>query len=192
MYSHYQFISQGLTKAEQFNNIQKVLDKGIDWIQLRWKNQSEKDILLLAEEIKKLCELYHAVFIINDNVQIAKSIDANGVHLGLQDVDVASARQILGKDKIIGGTANTLQDVQQRINEQCNYIGLGPFRFTTTKNNLSPTLGLEGYRHIMQVVADKTTIPIYAIGGITQSDIADILDTGVYGIAASNMYLIGK
>ncbi len=189
MYSRYQFISQGHTKEEQASNIKKVLDKGIDWIQLRWKNQTEKDLLLFAEEIKKLCQNYTATFIINDKVHIAKTIDADGVHLGLQDTDIAIARTVLGEKKIIGGTANTLHDVQQRISEQCSYIGLGPFRFTTTKNNLSPVLGLDGYKEIIQKLGTNTEIPIYAIGGIAKSDIPHLFATGVYGIAASGMFL---
>jgi thiamine-phosphate pyrophosphorylase len=89
----------------------------------------------------------------------------------------------LGSEKIIGGTANTLTDVIKRIEENCNYIGLGPYRFTSTKDNLSPILGLAGYKEIIKQIYN--TVPIYAIGGIVASDITQILETGIYGVAMS-------
>ncbi len=186
MYSKLQYISQGLNAKEQFKNIQSALDSGCEWIQLRYKNAGEKEFSIVAQQVKKICESYKAVFIINDNAELVKSIDADGVHLGLQDMPVVQARSILGKNKIIGGTANTLKDVLTRIDEKCDYIGLGPFRFTSTKTNLSPVLGLEGFKIIMNAVSkNKIQIPIYAIGGISIDDAASIINTGVYGIAVS-------
>ena len=186
MYSKLQYISQGLTAKEQLENIQRTLDAGGDWIQLRFKNSDEKEFYSVAQKIKTLCKSYSAVFIINDNVHIAESIDADGVHLGLQDMPVIKARSILGGDKIIGGTANTLNDVLTRINEKCDYIGLGPLRFTSTKNNLSPVLGLDGYKNIMnEVVKNKAHTPIYAVGGVVMDDIRPLLKANVYGIAVS-------
>lgn len=186
MYSKLQYISQGLTAKEQLENIQSTLDAGCEWIQLRFKNADEKEFSSVAEQVKNICEKYDAIFIINDNVELAKNIDADGVHLGLQDVPVLQARTILGGNKIIGGTANTLNEVLTRLDERCDYIGLGPFRFTSTKTNLSPVLGLDGYKNIMnEILKNETHIPIYAIGGIAIDDVAAILNTGVYGIAVS-------
>ncbi len=188
MYSKLQYISQGSTAKEQLDNIQSVLDAGCEWIQLRFKNADEKEFSVVALQVKKLCENYKATFIINDNVELAKNIDVAGVHLGLQDMPVIQARAILREKKIIGGTANTLSDVLKRIHEQCDYIGLGPFRFTSTKSNLSPVLGMEGYKKIMSEISkNKIQIPIYAIGGISIEDVESLLNTGVYGIAASGM-----
>lgn len=177
------YISQGNTVEDHFTCIQKVLDAGGRLIQLRYKNKHE--IYPLAEKVKLLCENYEATLIINDFVDVAKEVDADGLHLGLNDATVENARTILGNDKIIGGTANTLKDVQQRIDEKCTYIGLGPFRYTTTKEKLSPILGLESYQSILSEV--KNTIPIYAIGGIHTSDVKAILKTGIYGIALSGL-----
>ncbi|MES2138939.1 MAG: thiamine phosphate synthase [Bacteroidota bacterium] len=186
MYSKLQYISQGFTAKEQLENIQSTLDAGCEWIQLRFKNAGEKEFSSVAQQVKNSCEKFNATFIINDNVELAKKIDADGVHLGLQDMSVIQARAILGVNKIIGGTANTLSDVLTRIDERCDYIGLGPFRFTSTKTNLSPVLGLDGYKNIMnEVLKNKAHIPIYAIGGISIDDVAPILNTGVYGIAVS-------
>ncbi len=188
MYSKLQYISQGSTAKEQLDNIQSTLDVGCIWIQLRYKSANEKEFALVAQQVKKKCESYNATFIINDNVELAKNIDANGVHLGLQDMSVTQARTLLGENKIIGGTANTLQDVLVRIDERCDYIGLGPFRFTATKTNLSPILGLDGYKIIMnEVLKNEIRIPIYAIGGIIMDDVVSLINTGVYGLAVSGV-----
>lgn len=188
MYSKIQYISHGATAAEQFNNIHQALDAGCSWIQLRFKNAEKGELTLLAERVRPLCKSYDARFILNDHVELAKQLDADGVHLGLQDTSIATARVLLGVEKIIGGTANTWNDVWQRIEEGCDYIGLGPFRFTTTKEKLSPILGLAGYQHIFEELKKRESdIPIYAIGGIQVNDVQDILACGVYGIAISGL-----
>jgi len=182
-----QYISQGFTKAEQEFNIKNALDNGARWIQVRWKKASENELISLCEKVKKLCSEYKSVCIINDHVHIAKDIDADGVHLGLQDTSVEAARAVLGESRIIGGTANTFSDVLQRMNESCDYIGLGPLRFTSTKEQLSPILGFEGYESIMDRLKKRSMeIPkIIAIGGIVLNDIGRLRQTGIYGVAVS-------
>lgn len=129
-----------------------------------------------------------ADYIINDNVYLAKKMDADGVHLGLTDMSILEARTILGETKIIGGTANTFEHILQRTSENCDYIGLGPFQFTTTKEKLSPILGLEGYRSIVeQMKAKNIQIPLYAIGGIQLENIESLMETGIHGIAVSGL-----
>lgn len=188
MYNKLQFISQGDTIKEQLYNIQQALDSGCDWIQLRFKNQKAKKSFALAEAVHFLCEEYLANFIINDDVHLAEQIAADGVHLGLTDMNIQEARAILGKTKIIGATANTLEDVKNHINNGCDYIGLGPFQFTKTKDNLSPILGLEGYSSIINKLnSTQKEIPIYAIGGITLENVALLMETGIHGIAVSGI-----
>lgn len=184
-----QYISQGNTIQEQEFHIRKALDNGIKWVQVRWKNVPENELIHLCEISKQLCSEYQAVCIINDHVQIAKEIDADGVHLGLNDSAVEEARQILGENKIIGGTANTLSDVIQRINESCDYIGLGPLRFTTTKEKLSPVLGFEGYQKIIDGLREQSIdIPkIFAIGSVGLEDILPLQEIGIYGVAVSGI-----
>lgn len=183
-----QYISQGSTDQEQLSNIKNALTIGCKWVQLRWKNVSKEDFISVALQVKELCQQYGATFIINDYVEWAQEVDADGIHLGLDDSRIEEARNMLGENKIIGGTANTYEHVLQRIEEGCDYIGLGPFRFTTTKQNLSPILGLEGYKEIMAKLNSKRKkAKIYAIGGIELEDIQPILDTGIYGIAASGL-----
>ncbi|MGL6129352.1 thiamine phosphate synthase [Chryseobacterium artocarpi] len=182
-----QYISQGKTMQEQELNIRKALDNGVKWVQIRWKQASENELINLCETYKKLCSEYQSVCIINDNVQLAKTIDADGVHLGLNDGSIKEARLILGENKIIGGTANTISDVLQRIDESCDYIGLGPLKFTVTKEKLSPILGFEGYQKIINHLQEKSIeIPkIFAIGGVALEDIQPLQEAGIYGVAVS-------
>jgi thiamine-phosphate pyrophosphorylase len=188
MYNKLQYISQGNTVEEQLYNIHKALDNGCDWIQMRFKKNYSDDAFTLAEAVKMLCKEYLATFIINDNVHLVKQLDADGVHLGLSDMKIEEARLILGNTKIIGGTANTFEDVLQRAAENCDYIGLGPFKFTVTKQNLSPILGLEGYRSIIEKMKTKSIeIPIYAIGGIVLENVESLMETGIHGIAVSSL-----
>ncbi len=182
-----QYISQGFTIEDQELNIRKALDNGIKWIQVRWKNAPEQEFIRLCEISKKLCLDNQAVCIINDHVQLAKDIDADGVHLGLNDTSIEIARPILGENKIIGGTANTISDVLQRMHEPCDYIGLGPLRFTSTKEKLSPILGFEGYQMIIENLKEKSLkIPkIFAIGGVVLEDADQLKQMGIYGVSVS-------
>ncbi|KFF28552.1 thiamine-phosphate synthase [Chryseobacterium vrystaatense] len=182
-----QYISQGQTMQEQEINIRTALDNGIQWVQVRWKNASDKELTELCMVSKKLCSEYQAVCIVNDHVQIAKEIDADGIHLGLNDLSIETARGILGNNKIIGGTSNTLSDVIQRIEEDCDYIGLGPLRFTATKEKLSPVLGFKGYENMINSLKEKSiAIPkIFAIGGVLLQDVGQLQQIGIYGVAVS-------
>lgn len=182
------YISQGATFEEQEKDILEALEAGCKLIQVRFKNGTKEEITELARIAKVRCQFHEAKLIINDWVEIAKEINADGVHLGLTDSSVSEARALLGPTKIIGGTANTLEDVLQRVDEQCDYVGLGPFRFTTTKEKLSPVLGLEGYRQIFHELMNKhISIPVYAIGGIELADLETLMETGIYGVAVSGI-----
>jgi len=184
--SKLQYISQGNTWDEQANNIITALNNGVKWVQLRWKNASKEEIFDLARLVKVWCMSHKAKLIINDHVDIAKSVNADGVHLGLADMKVVEAKQILGEGKIYGGTANKLEDIYLRMEEGCDYVGLGPFRFTSTKEKLSPILGLAGYQQILDHLHKlKSFPPIIAIGGISLEDIAALQHVGVYGVALS-------
>lgn len=188
MYHKLQYISQGNTVEEQLSNIRKALDNGCEWIQLRFKNASTSELFDVAETAKILCDVFSAYLIINDNVPLAQQLDADGVHVGLTDMNVAAARTILGREKIIGATANTFENIQNHTENGCNYIGLGPFQFTATKEKLSPILGVEGYRIIIEKMkAKEIQIPIYAIGGIQLTNVESIMETGVHGIALSGL-----
>ncbi len=182
--SRFQYLTQDLPYITHQALAQIACENGIRWMQLRVKNKSYNEYLQIAEEVKAICDKHQTTLIINDNVEIAKAVNADGVHLGKNDMPVSEARTILGSDKIIGGTANTLEDIIQLEKAGADYIGLGPYKFTSTKEKLNPILGLEGYSIIQQL--NNLSIPIIAIGGIQLEDVKLLINTGVYGIAVSS------
>ena len=185
-----QFISHYSERYSYLDSIQLALEGGCRWIQLRMKDATDDEVRPIAIEAQKLCRQYHATFIIDDRVALVRELGADGVHLGKNDMPIREARQLLGPDYIIGGTANTFEDAKAHYEASADYIGCGPFRFTTTKQKLAPVLGLDGYRHIIQQMrAANINIPIVAIGGITKDDIPAILQTGITGIALSGTVL---
>jgi len=185
-----QFISHHNERYGYLDSIRLALEGGCRWIQLRVKDVSDEELRPIALEALKMCREAGATFIIDDRVEMVRELGADGVHLGRNDMPIAEARKILGDDFIIGGTANTFEDVKRHYEASANYIGCGPYRFTTTKKNLSPVLGLEGYRNITeQMRKHGIELPIVAIGGIEPDDIPAILQTGVTGIALSGTVL---
>lgn len=185
-----QFITHTNDRYDYLDGVRIALEGGCRWIQLRMKGASEEEFLKTAESTRKLCRQYDAVFLLDDYVELVERTGADGVHLGKNDMPIDEARRLLGKDKIIGGTANTFEDVKRIYSAGADYIGCGPFRFTTTKKKLSPILGLDGYRRIIeQMTAYEINIPAIAIGGILLQDVSDIMQTGVSGVAISGAIL---
>lgn len=177
------YITQGDSPKQILENVQKACTSGTELVQLRYKNVSEKKFLKLAEEVIKITSHFQTRLIINDHYKVAKTIKADGVHLGPSDVSPTIARKHLYTWQSIGGTANTLQDCEALIAQDVDYISLGPFRFTDTKSELGPILGLEGYTAIMDEL--NTTTPVVGVGGINTADIEAILKTGISGVAVS-------
>ena len=185
-----QFISHYNERYGYLDSVRIALLGGCRWIQLRMKNATDDEVRPTAIEAQRLCREAGATFIIDDRVELVRELRADGVHLGKNDMPIAAARQLLGPGFIIGGTANTFADVKAISEAGGDYVGCGPFRFTTTKEKLSPILGLDGYRHIVsRMQAEGICIPIVAIGGIEADDIQPILATGVTGIALSGAVL---
>lgn len=185
-----QFITHYTDRYTYYDSARMALEGGCRWIQLRMKDTPANEVEREARRVQDLCRAYHATFIIDDHVELAKELKADGVHLGKKDMPVAEARRMLGSGFIIGGTANTFDDIKMHYDAGADYIGCGPFRFTATKKNLSPILGLEGYRSIVRQMKEADIrLPIVAIGGITFEDIPAILQTGVTGIALSGTIL---
>ena len=185
-----QFITHHNDRYDYLTGTQAVLDGGCRWVQLRMKGTSDEEVLRTGREVAARCRACGATFILDDRVELADRLGADGVHLGKLDMPVAEARRILGPDRIIGATANTFDDIARAAAAGADYIGLGPFRFTQTKSNLSPILGLEGYRSLLtQCRRAGITLPVVAIGGITAADIADLCATGIGGIALSGALL---
>ena len=201
-----QFITHCTEKYSYVDSARIALEGGCRWIQLRMKDADESLLEETALVVHKMCKDYGATFIIDDNVHLVKKIKADGVHLGKNDMPIIEAREILGDDFIIGGTVNCFEDILKIMRNtqigtstssvtnsqqpKANYFGCGPFRFTSTKKNLAPILGLEGYENIIaDMKRNNINIPLVAIGGITKDDISDILKTGVDGIALSGSVL---
>ena len=185
-----QFITHYTDRYTYLDSVRIALEGGCRWIQLRMKEASTEEIIPIAKEAMTMCRKYGATFIIDDHVELVKRLGADGVHLGKNDMPISEARWILGKDFIIGGTANTFEDVRMHAEAGADYIGCGPFRFTTTKKNLSPVLGLEGYSDIVsKMKTEGINLPIVAIGGITKEDIPSLMKTGINGIALSGSIL---
>lgn len=185
-----QFITHENDRFSYVDGARMALDGGCRWIQLRMKDATDDEVREAAAVIQPLCREHDAVFLLDDRVELAKELKADGVHLGRNDMPVSEARRVLGEEFIIGGTANTFEDVERLWREGADYIGCGPFRFTTTKANLSPVLGLDGYRDIItRMDAAGIDLPVVAIGGILRDDIPAVMSTGVHGIALSGAVL---
>ena len=185
-----QFITHYTERYDYAASAQLALEGGCHWIQLRAKDLSVDELEPLACQVRRMCEAYGATFLIDDHVELALRTGAHGVHLGRNDMPVDEARRLMGPDRIIGGTANTLDDIRRLWAAGADYVGCGPFRFTTTKKNLSTILGLEGYARLMQEARNEgIVLPVVAIGGITTEDIPALMQTGVDGIALSGSVL---
>lgn len=181
-----QFITHPSENMTILEEIENVVAGGCKWVQLRMKDTDKEEIKAVARKAKEICKKNDVILVIDDYADIAKELELDGVHLGKKDMPVDEARKFLGEEFIIGATANSFEDIEALRHTDIDYIGLGPFRFTSTKKNLSPVIGIEGYAEIMRRKAESSiNIPIVAIGGICYDDINDIMDTGINGIAVS-------
>lgn len=159
---------------------------GVRWVQLRVKNLPAAEWRQRALATQAVCRQHGATFLLNDNPALALAIGADGVHLGKEDMPPAEARALLGPAFIIGGTANTFADIAGLVAAGVDYVGLGPFRFTTTKENLSPVLGLAGYAGVLgQCRAAGFAVPVIGIGGVGLADVPALRAAGLYGVAVS-------
>lgn len=182
-----QFITHPVASRSIVSEAREVISGGCRWVQLRHKHADTDTLMNEGLSVADLCHKAGAIFIIDDRVDLVGVVGADGVHLGKNDMPVKEARKLLGPRKIIGATANTFEDFRRAYIDGADYIGLGPFRFTATKENLSPILGLQGYAEIVEKCkAADIRLPIVAIGGITVADAARVMLTGVDGLAISS------
>ncbi len=185
-----QFISHHNARHDYLSGIREALSGGCRWVQLRMKEATDDEREAVGREALQLCRTAGALLVIDDDVRLAMRLGADGVHLGRNDMPVSEARRLMGNAFIIGGTANTMDDIRRLWSQGADYVGCGPFRFTTTKARLSPVLGLDGYRNIITAMREEgITLPVVAIGGITPGDIDDVMSTGVQGVAISGAIL---
>lgn len=186
-----QFITNATDRFSIAEQTRLVIEGGCRWIQLRMKDATYDEMRSTALDIIPLCRDNEVIMVIDDNVELVKELRVHGVHLGKNDMPAAEAREMLGPHAIIGVTANTTNDILAFKGIDVDYVGLGPLRYTTTKANLSPTIGIDGYRDIMRTIRSKgIELPIVAIGSVDIDDIDPlIIDAGVDGVAVSGAIL---
>lgn len=191
--SNLQFITQPIVGKSTVELVKEVCEAGVRWIQLRLKDADEFVWEQESIEVWEVCQDFEATLIVNDNVDVAKRVMAHGVHLGKDDMKPSEARKILGNEAIIGATANTFHDIKKLQKEKVDYIGLGPFKHTATKMNLSPILGINGYKEIVAKCRQANiNIPIIGVGGITLNDVGALKKVGINGIAVSGLIALEK
>lgn len=161
-----------------YNQVEKALKGGATFIQLREKNLSNTEFLEEAKEIKQLCAKYNVPFVINDNVEIAKEIDADGVHVGQDDMEALDVRAVLGKDKIIGVSAHSVEEALLAQEHGADYLGVGAVFHTGTKSDATDLS-----RETLKAICDAVDIPVIAIGGISAENVLELSGNGLCGIA---------
>lgn len=167
-----------LKEKTLIEQVEEALKGGITFLQLREKDLDDVSFKMEALQIKELCQKYQVPFIINDNVKLAKEIDADGVHIGQDDCDLQNARQILGKDKIIGVSAHNLEEAKSAYKNGADYLGVGAVFSTNTKKDATDV----SYQTLKEICTN-INIPVVAIGGITQDNVIQLTGSGIDGIA---------
>lgn len=182
----FQFITHKNDKIGYIEGAEAALQGGCRWIQLRMKDANRNEIIEAGKKLKKLCKDHNAILIIDDKVEICWQLKADGVHLGKNDMSVEDARGLLGANYIIGATCHDADEIAKAEEDWADYAGVGPYKFTTTKQKLNTTLGIEGYKKIYKDCWNSgATMAKIAIGGITADDVQPIMETGMDGIAVS-------
>lgn len=167
--------------------VKQALDGGITFLQLREKKLSEEEFIEEAQEMKKLAQEYKIPFVINDNIKVALEVDADGVHIGQDDMSVQEARKLLGEDKIIGVSAHNVKEAVKAQKGGADYLGVGAVCATSTKKDAN-VVSKEEIKKIKEAV----DIPIVAIGGIKQDNIKTLQGTGVDGVAVVSAIFAAK
>lgn len=184
-----QFITNEKSVNSPVRQILDAIEGGCRWIQIRLKNASDEEIRGVFNDIKEKARETLTTIIINDRVELVKSMGSEGVagvHLGREDMPAAKAREVLGPDAIIGVTAHSFDEAAAFKGLDVDYVGIGPFAFTETKENLAPILGFEGMAEIMLRLKDiDFPTPCVAVGGVKLEDVAPLLEIGVNGVAVS-------
>ena len=181
-----QYITNTQCGKPILDQVKAVLEGGCRWIQLRMKDATHEELLDMAKKVKELTDPAEAFLIINDTVVVCRDANATGVHLGKQDMLPSKARVELGPLAVIGVTANTMDDIRAVRALDIDYIGMGPFADTKTKENLAPILGLDGIKRLCKEMHDEDiNIAHVAVGGIRLEDVKPLLEAGVDGIAVS-------
>lgn len=179
-YSLYLVTDRGLSRGRStFEVVQAAVRGGVTCVQLREKSCSTREFIEEARAIKGFLSAHAIPLIINDRIDVALAVGADGVHLGQTDMPLVSARSILGADVIIGISAECLQDAIEAEITGADYLGVSPIYDTPTKTDTAPSLGLKGLRRIRSAVK----LPLVGIGGLSLANAADVVASGAEGVA---------
>ncbi len=160
--------------------VAEALAGGVDIVQLREYSLTDLELLTLARKVRELTKAHNALFIANNRPDIARLSDADGVHLGQDDLPVAEARKILGEGKLVGVSTHNLDQAKKAVVDGADYIGVGPVYPTPTKKNVVPPVTLE---YVKQVAAAKLNLPFFTIGGIKLHNVEEVLKAGARRVA---------
>ena len=167
-----------LGKETLYDQVKKALDGGATFVQLREKELDREDFLAEALEIQKLCREYGVPFVINDEVSIAKDIDADGVHVGQSDMEAMDVRKVLGPDKILGVSAQTVEQAITAEKHGADYLGVGAVFATGSKDDADDVS-----HETLKAICEAVSIPVIAIGGITKDNVSELVGSGICGVA---------
>lgn len=159
--------------------IKMAIAGGADTVQFRQKHGSTRTMIETARNLKSLCTSAGVIFIVNDRLDVAIASHSDGVHLGQDDFPIPLAREILGENKIIGGSAVTLDEARKCLDEGADYVGFGPVYPTASKADAGPVAGID----LMNKVSVKIPLPLIAIGGVNKDNIPEVIRAGAHGIA---------
>ncbi|MFV3011259.1 thiamine phosphate synthase [Clostridium botulinum] len=185
-YELYLITDRRFLKGRQLKKVvEDAILGGVTIVQVREKDVSTREFYNVAKEVKEVTDYYRIPIIINDRLDIAQAIDANGVHLGQKDMHLNIAREILGKDKIIGISVGNVKEALEAQNNGADYLGIGTIFPTGSKKDVDAIIGIDG----LSKIKDSISIPSVAIGGINKTNFKDVLKTGIEGISVISAIL---
>ncbi len=181
------FITHDLPHYPHVEQVQVACEAGAKWIQYRCFSKTDDDLLKEIDTIAAVCDDWGASLIVTDHIHLKGKADIQGFHIEDMNADFFAIRQQVGDEFTLGGSSNTVENLIRLANEGADYAGFGPFKVTTTKPNNSPLLGVKGYIDaVEQLKSKQLDFPILAVGGIKIQDVERLMQTGIYGIAASS------
>lgn len=182
-----QFITHDIDSLTHIEQVQIACEAGAKWVQYRCLTKDDEALLMDINAIAEICDDWGATLIVTNHIHLNRKADIQGFHIEDMDADFIAIRQQLGEDITIGGSSNTVEGLIRLAAEGVDYAGCGPFSITTTKPNNSPLLGVEGYKSIVAILKEKDImLPVLAVGGVTLADVDALIETGIFGIAASS------
>jgi thiamine-phosphate pyrophosphorylase len=181
--SRFHYLTQDLPDRSHIAQAQTACEAGVNWIQYRCLSKTDEEMLPEIHQIAAICDDWGATLILTNHYHLLNEVDAQGVHIEDLEADFLAIKNSIGEDKTLGGSATNINQLKNLQQQGVDYAGFGPFAATQTKPNVYPLLGLEGYRDLKNY--REISLPVIAVGGIRLENVANLLATGIYGIAVS-------